>query len=283
MNTRGLGGQVARGGLVLGGILLIAAVDFFSGSELRAFPLYYAPIALAAWHFGLAGSVAAAFLCTLAWTGANQLAGLEYSHPAIWVANTVVQGVSFAVVGILVTKLKLALSQAHDLSRTDPLCHLLNRRAFHEDGDRLLALCRRGKRPATLAYLDVDNFKTVNDSFGHKVGDTLLRQVGQVLESSVRSSDLVARLGGDEFAILLPELAPDEARQMLERLGTRLSQLSPTPTCVVTVSIGAVTYMSPPADLQAMLPVADSAMYAAKKEGAHQVHLRLIGADATTA
>ena len=273
-----MGSRVTRGGLVLAAILLIAVADFFSG-EVRTFPLYYAPIALAAWHFGLAGSVAAALLCALAWLGANQLAGVQYSHPAIWAANVILQGISFAVVGILVAKLEVALSRARALSRTDSLCPLLNRRAFYEDSNRLLALCRRGQRPVTLAYLDVDKFKTVNDVLGHEAGDSLLIAVAETIQSSVRSSDLVARLGGDEFAILLPELGPEDVRQTLERLGVLLSRLSPDPACVVTVSIGAVTCRTAPVDVQAMFPTADSAMYAAKKEGTDQVHLRLVEKD----
>lgn len=93
---------MARGGLVLAGILLIAIADLVSGVEVRAFPLYYAPISLAAWYFGRTRSVVAASLCALAWLESNPLAGLQYLHPAIWVASTFVQGASFTVVGLLV-------------------------------------------------------------------------------------------------------------------------------------------------------------------------------------
>ena len=278
-----MGGLVTRGSLVLGGILLIAVADGFSGVEVRTFPLYYAPISLAAWYFGRAGSVAAASLCALAWLGSNYLAGMQFSHPAIWVTNTFVQGASFTIVGLLVASLKLALSRERALSRIDPLCRLLNSRAFYEDSDRLLALCRRGKRPVTLAYLDIDNFKAVNDARGHRAGDNLLCAVAQVLQSSIRSSDLAARLGGDEFAMLLPELGPDEARQTLERLRVALSQSAPDPSCAATASIGAVTFMIAPDDVQAMVQMADSVMYSAKKDGKNRVHLELIEPDVATA
>lgn len=149
--------------------------------------------------------MAAASLCALAWLESNYLAGMQFSHPAIWVANMLVHGASFTIVGLLVASLKLALSRERAMGRSDPLCGLLNSRAFYEDSDRLLALCRRGGRPVTLAYLDIDNFKAVNDARGHKAGDNLLCAVAHVLQSSIRSSDLVARLGGDEFAMLLPD------------------------------------------------------------------------------
>lgn len=278
-----MSGRVTRGGLVLGGILLIAVADFSSGVELRTFPLYYAPISLAAWYFGRAGAVAAASLCALAWFESNQLAGMQFSHPAIWVANTIVQGASFAIVGLLVASLKLALSRERALSRLDPLCRLLNSRAFYEDSDRLLALCRRGKHPVTLAYLDLDNFKAVNDAFGHKAGDNLLRAVAEVIQSSVRSRDLAARLGGDEFAMLLPELGPNEVRQTLERLRVALSQPTGDLSHGVTSSIGAVTFMRAPDDVQAMVQMADSVMYSAKADGKNRVQLQLIGRDVSTA
>ncbi len=274
-----MGGRVIRGGLVLGGILLIAVADFFSGVEVRTFPLYYAPISLAAWYFGRAGSVAAASLCALAWFESNQLAGMQFSHPAIWVANTIVQGTSFTIVGLLVASLKLALSRERALSRIDPLCRLLNSRAFYEDSDRVLAVCRRGNHPVTLAYLDLDNFKAVNDALGHKAGDNLLRAVAEVIQSSVRSRDLAARLGGDEFAILLPELGPDEVRQTLERLRVALRQPTLDLSCDVTASIGAVTFMRAPDDVQAMVQMADSVMYSAKADGKNRVLLQLIGRD----
>lgn len=275
--------RVARGGLVLGGILLIAVADFASGVEVRTFPLYYAPISLAAWYFGRAGAVAAATLCALAWLQSNQLAGLQFSHPAIWVANTIVQGASFTIVGLLVASLKHALSRERALSRTDPLCGLLNGRAFREDSERLLALCRRGRRPVTLAYLDLDNFKAVNDALGHKAGDRLLCAAARMLESSARSSDLVARLGGDEFAMLMPEVGSDGARHALERLRAALSHLSPDVSWDVTVSIGAVTFMQAPTDVQAMVHMADSAMYSAKQAGRNRVHIQLIGSEVATA
>ncbi len=274
--------HVARGGLVVGGVLLIAITDFSSGVEVRTFPLYYVPISLAAWYYARAGAVSVSALCALAWLASNQLAGLEYSHPAIWVANTIVQGTSFVTVGLLVASLHAALARERTLSRTDPLCALLNSRAFYEESDRLLALCRRGRRPVTLAYLDLDNFKAVNDRFGHKAGDEVLRAVAKGLQSSIRSADLGARLGGDEFAILLPELSADAVRKTLERLRDTLRQASVDPSGAVTVSMGAVTFLEAPADVETMVQAADSVMYSAKSDGKDRLHLQIISGDTRT-
>jgi len=262
--------------LVLGAILLISALDFFSGVERRVLPLYYLPITFAAWYFGWLGAVSAAALSTFGWYQSNQLAGLQFSHPAIWAVNIFSQGTSFAIVGLLVAGLRSAIARERTLSRMDALCPLLNRRAFFEDSVRLLALCRRNKRPVTLAYLDLDNFKAVNDSRGHKAGDDLLLTVAQVLTASIRASDVAARLGGDEFVIMLPEVGPEQAQSVLERLRAAVCQSHPDLTSPVGVSVGAVTYMLAPDDLDTMIQRADSVMYAAKNDGKNRVYLDVI-------
>jgi diguanylate cyclase (GGDEF)-like protein len=272
----GMAQRVACMALVLGTILLISHLDFFSGVELRVFPLYYLPIAFAAWHFGWLGALAAAALSTFGWYASNQLAGLQFSHSVIWAVNGFSQGLSFAIVGLLVAALRSTMARERTLSRMDLLCPLLNRRAFFEESVRLLALCRRSKRPITLAYLDLDNFKAVNDSRGHKAGDDLLRTVAQVLTASIRSSDVAARLGGDEFVILLPEVGPEQAQSVLERLRAAICQSHPDLPSPVSVSVGAVTYMLAPDDLETMVQKADAVMYSAKNEGKNRVYLDVI-------
>lgn len=107
--------------------------------------------------------------------------------------------------------------------------------------------------------------------------------MGEILQSSARPSDLAARLGGDEFAMLLPELGPDAVRQTLERLRVAISQLTPDLSCHVTVSVGAVTFMRAPADVQAMVQMADSVMYSVKQGGKNRVSLQLVGGDVAMA
>lgn len=244
----------------------VGAVDFLSGSELRVFALYYLPISLLAWRFGRPGALIGTGLCALSWLASNVLAGLRFSDTGLWIANTLVQAASFAVVGLLIASLRAALTRERTLSRVDPLTLLLNTRAFHDEGRRLLALCRRNGRPVTIAYIDVDDFKTVNDRWGHKAGDELLRQVGALLRASVRPSDLSARLGGDEFALLLPELGSSEAAATLERLRALLADPARLPS-PVTCSIGVVTFMTAPDDLDEVLRRSDARMYAAKQAG----------------
>ena len=253
------------------GIVVIGAIDYISGVELRVFPLYYLPISLAAWHLGRTSALIAAALGALSWFGSNWLAGLQFSHPLLWLANTLVQGASFAVVGVLISSLKDALARERALSRTDVLTALPNSRAFYEEAGRILALCRRKGRPVTLAYLDLDNFKTVNDTLGHKCGDDLLCAVADQLRHAVRPSDLAARLGGDEFVVLFPELGPAGAPAALERLRAAVTEVRPAGVHV-TLSVGGVTFMTADPGIEQMVHEADAQMYRAKTAGKDHLH-----------
>ncbi len=271
------GATVATWAIVLAGTVGIGAIDYGTGAEFRVFPLYFAPISLAAWRLGRLGALVSATLSSVSWLVSNQMAGLHASHPGVLVANTLVQALAFATVGYLLAALREALGRERELSRTDPLTGLMNTRAFYEEAERVLALCRRKGHPVTLAYVDLDGFKAVNDRLGHPAGDAVLRKVAALLGDSTRPSDLGARLGGDEFVLLLPEVGAQEAALALERLQRLLSEMVVVGKEAVTASIGGITFLSPPADLTEMVRAADSSMYAAKAAGKNRLHLEVVG------
>ena len=248
-------------------IFLVGAVDFATGVELRTFPLYYLPIAFAAWYFGRTWTVVAVGLSTVAWVGSNFLAGLHYSSPAIWLFNTVMLISSFLVVGLLLAELKEALIHEKQLSRLDALTGLMNARAFREEAAPILSVARRKNRPVTVAYIDLDDFKGVNDAHGHHEGDAMLRHVASAIRRCTRISDLAARMGGDEFVLLLPETGAREARVSLDRLGCRLAEVLDSSRHPVTASIGAVVFATVTEGLDAMIHAADRRMYMAKAAG----------------
>ncbi len=260
------------------GIGAIGGFDYASGTELRVYPLYYGPIALMAWHSGRGAGVAAAGLSAASWLYFNWLAGLQYTSGSILIANTAVNGASFLLVAWLIAILRQALSDMLELSRTDSLTTLRNARAFYEDAIPLLALCHRTKRPVTLAYLDLDRFKFINDTFGHQAGDALLKAVGMALREALRPSDLCARLGGDEFAVLLPELGEPEIDVALGRVRELVLRAADGATGV-TVSIGAVTFLVSPLNLELLVQQADALMYNAKEAGRNRIARAVITAD----
>jgi diguanylate cyclase (GGDEF)-like protein len=145
-----------------------------------------------------------------------------------------------------------------------------NRRAFFEiaNAERGRA-CRYG-RPLTLAYLDVDNFKGINDRLGHASGDHLLVEVSRVLRDNVRASDAVARLGGDEFALLFPETDAAGAEAALRNLQKRLADAMQAADWPVTFSMGAAVFACPES-VDEMIRAADELMYGVKKAGKNNI------------
>ena len=158
----------------------------------------------------------------------------------------------------------------HHLAHHDPLTNLPNRLLFEDRLKQALSKARRSHRQVALFFLDLDNFKTVNDSLGHDYGDMLLIDVAKRLTKSVRESDTVARLGGDEFLVLLEDI---ESIEMIETMAQRVCQaltheLSKNDfTQIISASIGISIYPEDAATAQQLMKNADLAMYRAKNVG----------------
>lgn len=260
-------------------IVLLFVADYATGVEFRIFPLYLIPLSWISWQGGRRSALASAFICAISWVASNYYAGLRFSLGAIWAANFLMQTLSFVIVGVLIAELRRVLEREREVSRRDDLTGLLNSRAFYEETERILAISRRHGRPLAIGYIDLDNFKAVNDQLGHHAGDELLRRASELLERCVRSGDVLGRLGGDEFAILLPETGPDGTRALLERLRHRLAGMLGEGPVQVTASVGALACITPPEDMEQLIRRADSLMYAAKSEGRNRVRLEIVGGE----
>ena len=162
------------------------------------------------------------------------------------------------------------------LADHDPLTNLYNRRRFQEVFDRILALSIRYQRTGALLFLDLDQFKYVNDLSGHQAGDALLLLVASSLRDAVRHTDVLARLGGDEFALVLPEAGAEEAIFMANKLQHDLRQVefsSNGRPHKISCSIGITLFPDHGGDLNELLANADMAMYQAKESGAGRWHM----------
>ena len=189
-----------------------------------------------------------------------------------------VEGIAFiygySLLCVIFTTLRLQEKLRHQASR-DPLTNLLNRRAFEEAANPLLAAVQRGGPPVSILLLDLDHFKMVNDTYGHKVGDQVLKAFAQQLHASARIGDLACRLGGEEFALLLADADLAQATRVAERLRKTWQQqtlkLSGS-QIQSTVSIG-ISQASGAAQesLYTLLDQADRSLYQAKQAGRDQV------------
>ncbi|MBT8132271.1 MAG: sensor domain-containing diguanylate cyclase, partial [Gammaproteobacteria bacterium] len=157
----------------------------------------------------------------------------------------------------LETELSGALEREKSLARTDHLTAVANARLFEERLEREIERCKRYQHPFSVAYLDLDHFKNINDTLGHQVGDRLLTRVADIMSSLCRSTDTVARLGGDEFAVLFPECNESPARSAVGKLRLALLDEMRRNDWSVTFSIGAITCREPPDSVQALIEAAD--------------------------
>lgn len=164
-------------------------------------------------------------------------------------------------------KLQAALENEKRVSRVHFLTRIPNRRTFYEALEAEAKRARRYRRAMTLAYIDVDNFKEVNDVFGHSVGDDLLKLIGSEIHSNIRTTDTVARLGGDEFAILLPETGSEGAAKVMVKVQSRLKEAVRQQNWAVSFSVGVVTFTNALESVEEMIKRADDLMYEVKRTG----------------
>ena len=187
------------------------------------------------------------------------------------------RGRIYALCGISTdnTRRKQAEEAIHQLAFYDPLTGLPNRRLLLDRVQQLLGSLSRSPQSAALMFLDVDNFKDINDTLGHDVGDALLRQITERMRECVRAQDTLARQGGDEFVVMLAQLstqpgeAARQAQQVAQKLLERLSQSYQlgSQTCQTSVSIGVALINSPNDTREELFKQADLAMYQAKAAG----------------
>ena len=175
-----------------------------------------------------------------------------------------------------ITSTKNDQEHAFRLATTDPLTGLLNRARLIEELERATHFSERHQAPGVLVLIDVDQFKTLNDTYGHDTGDELLKSIADVLKSNTRGTDIVARLGGDEFAIVMQEIDEDKARDKVQRIMDVLSglQVQCSETYVgCTASIGMVPFVGDADDAGNLMMRADMAMYRAKDLGRNRLYV----------
>jgi diguanylate cyclase (GGDEF)-like protein len=217
----GRGGR-RRGWLpALLGVLLVSAIaglDYLIGTTVSVDLLYVLAVMAVTWmgcrrHAVLVAVLAAAESLAAATAGGG---GWEPTLPAAW--NALTDLVVLTLVAVLLDSLHRALEHQRHLATVDSLTGALNRRAFEIAAERERLRAARHGTALSLAYLDVDHFKSANDRLGHHAGDKVLAQVATAINQAVRATDLFARVGGDEFVLLLPETDARDAMSVVQRM-----------------------------------------------------------------
>ena len=203
-------------------MLVIGIADHLSGFEISFSIFYLAPISVASWYAGRNYGVALSIFSAVIWLVVDHTSGHHYSSEIIPFWNGFVRLAFFIVIALLISSLQDHLKKEEDLARTDTLTNLMNAHAFDETLKTFIDLSKRKPFPSALAFIDLDNFKTVNDTLGHSEGDRVLQNVASTIKSSIRVTDLAARLGGDEFVIYSPETTLKGAKTLFEKLRKQL-------------------------------------------------------------
>lgn len=269
------GAAVAASGLAV--VAVIGAADLATGAELSSSVFYAMPVALAAWYGSPPLGVLLCVAASGTWYAADLAAGSTYTAAWIPIWNAGVRFLFFLIIAELLVRLRHALEVQRALAERDGLTGLANSRRFLSAVETEVARSRRYRRPLSLAYVDLDGFKTVNDQAGHATGDDVLETVGRVLTHSVRATDLPARLGGDEFAVLLPETDATQAREAALKLRVVLETAMEEAGWSVGFSMGVYTSEGRVEDAETLVRLADALMYQVKHSGKGRTLFRADG------
>lgn len=262
--------------LGLASVAFLAVLDAAGGHSLPLETFYVAPVLLVAWltgstRYGLLVALAAALVRPAEALLLGPAPGSPTPHPALLAAGALVQLLLYLALLWLLAALRASLRRRQAEALRDGLTGIANGRAFRRVAATELERSRRYRHQMSLLYLDVDDFKAVNDSCGHAEGNRLLVRVTAVLIASLRSLDTAARLGGDEFAVLMPETGSRAAGQLAKRLMAALAAESTSDGGPLTCSCGLVTFRAPPDSVEALIAAGDRLMYEAKASGKNRL------------
>jgi diguanylate cyclase (GGDEF)-like protein len=258
--------------LSFGLVVLTGIIDFFTGGY--SFILFYLfPIFLASWFIdrtagGLVciGSFAASLL-------ANPYRYImrHYAHPSFYYWDLTLEFTYLILLSLMFSALRTQFNTEREMSRVDPLTRALNRRGLLELLTYEIAQCSRHNRSLSLAFLDLDNFKTINDQSGHAEGDKVLCAVVASLHETLRHTDTIARVGGDEFVMMLPGSDAETTGEFINKIQEHLLLTMKTHHWPVTFSIGLITYVNPQGSAEELIHQVDKLMYSIKNQNKNGV------------
>jgi len=259
---------------VFAGFILIGVigfVDYITGYEFAFSVFYVFPIYLITWLTNQRSGFVASIASTIMWLVADMASGHPYSHPFIPIWNALIRLAFFVIITFLLASLKSAWQREKELSHIDYLTTASNSRHFYEVVQMEINRFQRYQHPFTVAYIDLDNFKTMNDKFGHDKGDLILQTVVSFIRKKTRKTDMIARLGGDEFALLFPETDQESAQIIFTNIHRSLLDEMQQNNWSITFSVGIVTCKVSPHTTEELVKMADELMYSVKSNGKNTV------------
>jgi len=252
-------------------IIITGIIDYFIGHEISFSVFYLISIFIVSWKFGLIHNIIICIFAAVVWFISDLLSSHQYSHFIIPYWNTLIRLAFFIIISSLLYLCKKHIEKINTLANLDGLTKLYNNRFFYELLDLEFKKAKRYQYHFSIIYIDLDNFKQVNDTYGHNKGDELLIDIANILKNSVRESDIIARVGGDEFVIFLQNINAEYSLMIINKLKTEIINEMKKNNWPVTCSIGIATYYKIPDKMHEIIKNADNLMYIAKKKGKNRI------------
>jgi diguanylate cyclase (GGDEF)-like protein len=246
--------------------LMIAAVAFVTEKYIYLEPFLVLPIVFASWYGSNRAGVFLALITSVVLAVSREWLSASTFSLQFVIFDGLSHLIAYSILAILITNFRSVHRVEVVAADTDNLTGLHNPRSFYVELANELLRSKRFKRILSLAYIDIDNFKNINDSLGHSIGDELLVEVAKCLKSSLRATDTISRLGGDEFVCLLPETGDKDVKYLFSKVKKLLSERMQSHSWPVGFSVGVVTFETLPADVKQAISVADDLMYSVKKD-----------------
>ena len=248
-------------------VVVLGIIDKTTGSEISLSIFYLIPVIFVTRFSDRWVGIIISGASAIAWLMADLTAGRIYSNWVIPYWNAIM-GFGFFLVNVyILSRLKDALETEKMLSRIDSLTGIANGKYFIELVNSELIRSNTNNLSFTIAYMDLDNIKTINDQFGHNEGDIVLSTVASIIQNKVRAKDSVGRLGGDEFAILLPEMGTEESKKIIPKIHKALLDTILENKWRITISMGVGTFKGPNFSAEEILRQVESLMYSVKDAG----------------
>lgn len=255
--------------LGLSGVALLGFIDYHLAANVTLELFFLIPVSLVVWSEGKKAGIFISVASAIAGLIAELASNPSHTLSTVPYWNAVSNLGLFMIITWLLPVLKR--EREKELARLDFLTGVLNKKSFLELVETEIQRAQRYPHPLTVAYLDIDNLRFINERFGHNTGDTLLQSVAHTLKEKIRVVDTIARLGGDEFALLFPETQPEAAQIVTRRIHKSLVDAMQKNEWPVTFSIGLVTYNQPPNSVGELMKKVDVLLFAAKESGKNMI------------
>ena len=251
------------------GIFISLAIFFIDykifGPDITFTLVYLIPIVGVCWYTGTGYAIFISLLCVAEWSVIKYHLYVMDRDFVIYILNIATKLFMYIFVVFLLTRLKRSLQFEKKMARIDTLTGVYNRHGFFELLELELYKMKRYDKPLSLAYIDIDDFKKINDRLGHSKGDEFLVDFTRVIRENIRESDFIARIGGDEFIILFPDMDLKNAGVAIDKIKKTVCGMMENNSLECTLSIGVGIFNSWDKSLDEMIQVVDQLMYKIKK------------------